>query len=284
MAQRTTIQHILSGNMRKAYLCFDFLLDLSKCDVKLRISRFILGLRSAPAGSFNLSRKIEIHRCLDLWCGLAAQYHRPCAELHEYRSQRKLDKQRRITRGFNARKFLSSCWLTGCFNRRTARWPIPYTSETRQATLHNSRSQLKEVPFVLLLDGPFQPVKLLELESRRLPARDFDARQHRKDSDSSRFVLGYQALAMRKVSSIEHIDTYRNSNQLDELVQKVPNYLPTSTLSLVYHLLIPKLIFCSVILLDGEIAGDGKMARTLQMLRFAPLLRQSKFPRWSKLP
>ncbi|KAH8109895.1 hypothetical protein DFH11DRAFT_1746879 [Phellopilus nigrolimitatus] len=169
MAPRTTIQHILSGNMRKAHLCFDFILDLST-----------IALRG------------------------------------------------------NSRALISK--------------------ETRQATLHNSRSQLKEVPFVLLLDGPFQPVKLLEPENRRLPACDFDARRHRRDGESSRFVLGYQALAMRKVLSIEHIDTYRNSNQFDELVQKVPNYLPTSTLSLVYHLY-------------GEVAEDGKMARTPQIIR-----------------
>ncbi|KAH8107604.1 hypothetical protein DFH11DRAFT_1747923 [Phellopilus nigrolimitatus] len=176
MAQRTTIQHILSGNMRKAYLCFDFLLDL-----------------------------------------------------------RKLDKQRCITRGLSSRKFPLSCYLTGRF-------------------------------------------KLLEPENRRLPACDFDARRHRRDRDSSLFELSYKALAMRKVSSIEHTayDTYRNGNQLDELVQKVSNYLPTSILSLVYRLLIPKLILCSVIVLDGEMAGDGKMARTLQMLRLVPLLRQSE--------
>ncbi|KAH8107590.1 hypothetical protein DFH11DRAFT_1549361 [Phellopilus nigrolimitatus] len=121
------------------------------------------------------------------------------------------------------------------------------------------RVQSKEIPFVLLVDGPFQPVKLLEPENRRLPARDFDARRHRRDGDSSLLELSYQTLAMRKASSIEHIvyDTYR-SNQLDEVVQKVSNYLPTSSLSLVYHLLIPKLILCSVIILDGEMADEGE--------------------------
>ncbi|KAH8107598.1 hypothetical protein DFH11DRAFT_1747917 [Phellopilus nigrolimitatus] len=161
MAQRTTIQHILSGNMRKAYLCFDFILDLSD--------------------------------------------------------------------------------------------PSTSVQETRQATLHNSRFQRKEIPFVLLVDGPFQQA-------------------NRTMADFLQF------------GDIAETDTYRDSNQLDELVQKVSNYLPTSTLLLVYRLLIPKLILRSVIVLDGEIAGDGKMARTPQMLRFVPLLRQSKLPRRFNLP